>query len=647
MKNKSASLKHTDKLRSLAEEFSAKDKGDISEESISSMSLEEARQTIRELQKSREELLLLNQMLQKSKDLFKLIASNSPDIIFTQDNKLRYDWIINPTSPMSADEVIGKTDWDLLPPGEAARLTEIKEKILETGGRVRQELLLSPGGDPRWYDATFQANIDDRGRVVGIISYTRDITERKKAEEAFAREKRLFKTIVDNIPVMITRYDPHMNMLYLNKEFNKIIGWKTEELQDIDLMEKVYPDPEYRREVMEYVEQAVQEWRELTLRTKSGEINFSEWSNIRLADGTQVGIGIDITQHKQAEEENRRINSLLETAGRIARFGGWSVYLSDNKVYMSSQVAVMHEAPPGFTPTVEEAIDFYAPEWREKISWVIKRCATEGVPFDEEMEIITLKGNRIWIRTTGEPIRDKNGVIRQIDGAFQDITERKKTEQDLRTSLEEKETLLREVHHRVRNNLAIISALLEMQRKDLADPAAAAVLSDLYTRIWSIVLVHERLYQSENLAWIDFHAYLEALIKDLCSSFCTGRDIRYAADAREVKLEIDMAIPCGMIVNELVINAFKHAFPDGNTHDGQESPEIKVTMHSDNQQYRIVVCDNGVGFPPDVHLDNSGSFGLRLVRMIGVHQLGGSFELERSRGTCITFTFERRNMKDS
>jgi len=485
------------------------------------------------------------------------------------------------------------------------------------------------------------------GVVIGAIEIAEDITERKRAEQALAREKKLFKTILDNIPVMITRYDPHMNMLYLNKEFNKVIGWKTEELQNIDLMEKVYPDPEYRREVMEYVEQAVQEWRELTLLTKSGGINFSEWSNIRLADGTQVGIGIDITQHKQAEEENRRINSLLETAGRIARFGGWSVDLSDNKLYMSSQVAAIHEAPPGYTPTVEEAIGFYAPEWREKISGVVSRCATEGVPFDQEMEIITLKGNRIWIRTTGEPVRDENAVIRKIAGAFQDISERKKTEENLRASLKEKEVLLREVHHRVKNNLAVIAALLEIQLQGVKDPVATAVLKDLETRVRSIALVHELLYQNGNLARINFQEYLDSLLQDLRYTLAPGRDILCTARAQGIILGIDLAVPCGMIINELVTNSLKYAFPDDKTFDGQSIPEIRIEAQKNDGHYRVMVEDNGAGFPKEIDLHTSSSFGISLVRMIATHQLGGKLELDRSAGTRVTFTFKPDNRNNT
>jgi len=515
-------------LKSQGVEFPTKDIGDVSEASIRSMSLEETRQTIRELQKSREELRLQNQKLQKSESLFRLITTNSPDQIFSQDDKLRYNWIINPAFPLSADDVAGKTDWDLLPPEEAGRLTEIKQKVLETGQSVSQELLLSPGGVPRWYDAIFQATRDDSGRVVGIISYSREITVRKLAQE-----------------------------------------------------------------------------------------------------------------------ENLRNKSLLETAGRVARFGGWSVDLLEGRVIWSDETAVIHEVPRGYSPTIKEVIWFYAPEWREKISEVFNRCATNGVSYDEEMEIITLKGRRIWIRTTGEVIRDETGVIRQVAGAFQDITESKKIHEALQASLGEKETLLREVHHRVKNNLAIISALLAMGLEEVEDPATSAVLSDLNTRIRSIALVHELLYQKGNLARIDFQDYLDSLLHDLRFSLGESKNIRYIALASEIRFGIDTAIPCGMIINELVTNAIKYAFPDGKAYDGQSEPEISVEVRKDNGHYHIIVADNGVGIPEEIDLCNPQSFGLRLVRMIGTHQLGGNIELERSPGTRVIFTFKPRHKENS
>ncbi|MEE9617186.1 MAG: PAS domain S-box protein, partial [Anaerolineae bacterium] len=147
-----------------------------------------------------------------------------------------------------------------------------------------------------------------------IVSVHTDITERKRAEQGLSKERTLLKAIVDKIPVLLTRYEPDTNMLYLNKEFEKIVGWKTEEVKDIDLMEKVYPDPDYRKQAMEYMQEASTEWREFRVQSKSGKIVNSEWSNIRLDDGTQVGIGIDITERKRVEKQ-------LRQQGRLAAVG--------------------------------------------------------------------------------------------------------------------------------------------------------------------------------------------------------------------------------------------------------------------------------------------------------------------------------------
>jgi len=250
------------------------------------------------------------------------------------------------------------------------------------------------------------------------------------------------------------------------------------------------------------------------------------------------------------------------------------------------------------------------------------------------------------------PVEINTGKVRfghsdYILATVRDITERKKTSEALQASLEEKEILLREIHHRVKNNLAIISGLLEMQREDMKDPAASAVLSDLETRVRSIVLVHELLYQNINLARIDFQDYLDSLLQDLRYSMGSGRNIRCAARANGILLGIDLAIPCGMIINELVTNAIKYAFPEKKAYDGQDGPEISVEVRKEKGIYRVVVADNGVGFPDEIDLQTSQSFGLRLIRMIGTHQLGGKLELDRNPGTRVTLTFKTRNKESS
>jgi PAS domain S-box-containing protein len=159
-------------------------------------------------------------------------------------------------------------------------------------------------------DSLFTRNKD--GTASQIIGTFFDITDRKHTREALRKEKAVLNAIIDLIPVMITRYDPKIKVLYLNQEAERKIGWKTEELRQINLMEEVYPDPAYRKDVQEYMEKAVCEWREFSIRTKSGKTMISEWSNIRLYEGTQLGIGIDVTDRKRAEENLRKLNEELE-----------------------------------------------------------------------------------------------------------------------------------------------------------------------------------------------------------------------------------------------------------------------------------------------------------------------------------------------
>ncbi len=162
---------------------------------------------------------------------------------------------------------------------------------------------------------------DAQGRPAYFFGSVVDISDRKRAEERLARERNLFNAILDNIPILITRYDPRANILYLNQEFEKQVGWSTEEARNIDLMEAVYPDPDYRRTVFEYMQKASIDWKEFQVHTKSGRILQTQWSNIRLDDGTRIGIGIDITERKQAEQERARLEEQFHQAQKLESIG--------------------------------------------------------------------------------------------------------------------------------------------------------------------------------------------------------------------------------------------------------------------------------------------------------------------------------------
>ncbi|HOW70901.1 MAG TPA: PAS domain-containing protein [Phycisphaerae bacterium] len=143
----------------------------------------------------------------------------------------------------------------------------------------------------------------------------------------------------------------------------------------------------------------------------------------------------EIRRRKALETASTMSEALLRIAGRTARLGGWSVTIADQRVDWSDEVALIHETECGYSPSLEEAIGFYAPEWRERIAKVFGDCARDGTPYDEELELITARGNRVWVRTTGEAVRDKSGAIVGVQGAFQDITDRKRTEGRLQAQL--------------------------------------------------------------------------------------------------------------------------------------------------------------------------------------------------------------------
>jgi two-component sensor histidine kinase len=210
-----------------------------------------------------------------------------------------------------------------------------------------------------------------------------------------------------------------------------------------------------------------------------------------------------------------------------------------------------------------------------------------------------------------------------------------RSERAVRASLREKETLLKEVHHRVKNNLQVISSLLNLQSRHLTDEASRTLLEESQDRVHSIALVHETLYQSGDLAQIEFSEYLSSLVAHLTNSWGSeASGVRISVEASGVRLPVDVAIPCGLIVNELVTNSFKHAFP----HTARGTVAVRVSA-AQERRIRLVVSDDGVGLPEKVDVAKSGSLGLELVAALA-RQLRASVQVTRQSGTTFELRFE-------
>lgn len=349
---------------------------------------------------------------------------------------------------------------------------------------------------------------------------------------------------------------------------------------------------------------------------------------------TQVGIALSQAQFlfalRESEERYRRI---VETASE----GIWTIDADSYTTFVNDKMAQM--------------LGFCCPQQMlEKPLWeFIDKAELEnarknvdrrrqGISEQHDFKFRRQDGRDLWALISTTPLLDEHQNYLGALAMVTDITERMKAEEKIQTSLKEKEVLLKEIHHRVKNNLYVIYNLLDLQSDTISNPRIQNLFADSQNRIQTMALIHEQLYQSNNLAQINFADYIHNLLDNLLSSFDTGFcQIQTLINVEPINFDIETAIPCGLLINELVTNSFKYAFND------HISGEIGIDMHQlkncQEEKYQLKISDNGTGIPEDIDWQNSPSLGLRLVNILA-EQLEATIELDRTNGTsfCLTFS---------
>jgi PAS domain S-box-containing protein len=471
----------------------------------------------------------------------------------------------------------------------------------------------------------------------------------RSAEKLIESEKRLSLALKVGGAGLYYHNEPIGNELYHSDRWAEILGYKKEELPPHDkfmkwLTSQIHPDDisvlgsVYR----DFISGRTEKYDlEIRMRKKSGEwIYVKGLSNaIERDDAGKVkgiiGLMTDITERKNADKILRESERQLKNAERVAHLGSWEMEIATGKSTWSDEFfRICGYEPYSIEPSSKLGFTIIHPDDRDKAARAVDESIKTGKHYDIEKRITRPDGTIRWVHSIGEVIFGEQGKANKISGSFLDITERKRIEDELKGTLKEKEILIQEIHHRVKNNMQVISSLLNLQASSIDDDRVKGALKESQSRILTMSAVHEVLYGSKNLSEINMKSYLSKITGDLVQTYAANPDeVKLNTEIEELSIGIKQASPIGLIINELISNSLKYAFPD------DQKGEISVSMNRLDKQLELTVMDNGVGMPDGLDWKNSNTLGLKLVRTLVENQLDGSIDVESKNGTKFTIKF--------
>ncbi|MBR1369055.1 hypothetical protein RJ53_05885 [Methanocalculus chunghsingensis] len=565
---------------------------------------------------------LLSGRLSESEERYRKFAENAEDIIYRIDlvPEQRFAYV-NP----AVTRITGYTPEEhyenpilgfrIVHPADRHLLNNIQD-----GERVNEPIILRwirKDGSVIWVEQQNTPIYNKEGTLIAIEGIGRDITRRKKADET----RRLLASIVTYSDDAILSLSTDAKVLSWNKGAEEIFGWTAEEMIGTDYQRVIPPEDRaiFRSYFFEMVARKIPQRRQINRLHRSGK-------KIRLAlsiapvldeNGAIIaisGIMRDITDQIRMEEVLRRSEELYR-----ALFYGTSIPTA--LLEADGTIALVND---GFSRLTGDDPDMlkgrlfpliFPESRREEIAAILSSCSV---------------GDDRAIREIGASIIRRDGEERTLIGRFAplsesrqviisaiDITEQQKMIQRLSEGLEEKEILLKEVHHRVKNNMQVVSSLLHLQALTLREDQYAEIFRESENRITSMALVHETLYRSETLSRIDLRDYIGRLAEEVVQSYGSPGGISLTCRIEDISLDIDTAISCGLIINELLSNALKHAFV------GRNKGEVVLSFQKgDNGCLSLTLEDDGIGLPMDFHPGDNARLGIELVRRLA-RQIGG------------------------
>jgi len=582
-------------------------------------------------------------LAQANAKLEQTLASIS-DGFFTLESR---DWTytyINPAATRlvgrTVEQLTGKRIWEEFPEGIGSAYDLGYRRAAAEGVPLTIFEHYAP------LDVWFEANIYPMPG--GVSVYFRDVTAQKRAEVALQASEARFRNLMEQASEAIFIADTEAKYLDVNPAACELVGFSREELLRMSAYD-LLADPvgQGLDEQMPEIRSGAANRRAWRMRRKDGSVIDVEASIKLLSDGRVVGLTRDVTQQKKVEaalrDREMRLATvfnhtsdamLLLSVDAGTDLGSAIRVAAANQSFITRirRLADVEEATLIGLTIDELTVGIYKrpPEVLAEYLGSFAQVIDTRTPITFEHTMVFATGT-LFAEVTLVPIVD-DGACKYVLWSSHDITARKQAEAEMRASLAEKETLLREIHHRVKNNLQIISSLAHFHMKKVSSPADLTAFAELRERLLAMTLVHERLYQSTDLSRVDLGEYLRSLVAALGRSFELRGGIRVEVDSDDVPLPIEVALPCGMVVCELMTNAFKYAFPGG------REGTVALSVRSAEGRVVLGVDDDGVGFPDGFDARAGGAFGWELVRSLVV-QLDGSVETTTDRGAHVRVSF--------
>jgi len=508
---------------------------------------------------------------------------------------------------------------------EPAISSELEKKQQEEFTWCRRK-----NGSEFWAHITMAKLTDHHGKLLGYSKIIKDLSERKRLEERFRR-------VVESAPNAMVMINDQGRIEMVNTQAERLFSYSRAEMlgQKVEILvpERFQHGHPEKRSMFLHAPQSrpMGAGRDLHGRRKDGsefpvEIGLNP---IETDEGMMVLSSIvDISERKRLEERFRRVVESAPNAMVMVNSEGSieMVNTQAERLFDYSREELLGERIEILVP---ERFRHHHPQKR-KMFFGDLQSRPMGVGRD--LFGRRKNGSEFPIEIGLNPIETEEGMM--VLSSIVDISDRKQKEMRIQEALKEKDLLLGEIHHRVKNNLQIVHSLLSLQSSMISDESVRSMLVDSQNRIQSMALIHQTLYQSNNFARVDFGDFLEALVPTLISAYTfSGKDIQVEIHADSIYLPINSAIPCGLLINELITNALKHAF----TERTQGQITVSLSMLEDKKM-QLIVSDTGVGIAEELNLHAIETLGLRLVNLLA-QQLNGSLNIRRHNPTQFSLIF--------